>query len=154
MKWRNSSQIAAGTTLLALVVALFVALVVIMPVGCTSTEVGPPTLADEDNGKTYAYRVGDTITVQLVGAPIFGNVWSAALSREDAALFEPVAEPVFVPDSPPEGAPDGIISDLGTYTFTFKAKAVGKANLKLVLLDTFNPGAEPGQTFTVTVIIK
>lgn len=110
---------------------------------------GVPTLQEDANGRAFSCNVGDTFNVQLEAAPIFGDRWVAALSQKDAALFEPIAEPVFVAYP----TPGDVISDVGTYTFTFRAAATGKAVLRLELWDVNSTAPRLYQIYTVTLHI-
>jgi predicted secreted protein len=168
MKGRNFCFAAIRTTVLVSALALVGALVAIVPAGCSynsvpsaTTEeeiaaedyggwVPPIILTEDDNGWISSCMLGDTITVQLEAAPMFGDRWKAALSPEDAPLFEPVAEPVFVAYP----APYGIISDVGTYTFTFETVARGKADIRIELWNVNQQPPQLYRIFSVTVTIK
>ena len=111
-----------------------------------SMEPRPIVLHERDNGTTVALNVGDTIEAVLKGNPTTGFRWTAALTPEDADFLQQVGEPAYVPDS-------DLIGAGGTYTFTFKAVAVGESLLKLVYERPWE-SVPPLDTFAVTVNVE
>jgi len=103
------------------------------------------TLDEEDDGSTLTVEVGDIIDVVLEGNPTTGYGWTVDLSAEDAAILEQVGEPTYVPDSELIGAG-------GTYTFRFRALAVGEATLVLNYARPWE-SVPPLKTFSVTVAV-
>jgi predicted secreted protein len=109
----------------------------------------PQELGADDDGSTITLAVGDTIKVVLEGNPTTGYGWTAALTPADSGIIQQVGEPTYVPDS----VPSGIVGAGGTYTFTFKALAVGQVSLKLAYARPWE-SVPPLQTFAVTVNVK
>jgi len=103
------------------------------------------TLDEEDDGSTLTVEVGDIIDVVLEGNPTTGYGWTVDLSAEDAAILEQVGEPTYVPDSELIGAG-------GTFTFRFRALAVGEATLVLNYARPWE-SVPPLKTFSVTVAV-
>jgi len=103
------------------------------------------TLDEEDDGSTLTVEVGDIIDVVLEGNPTTGYGWTVDLSAEDAAILEQVGEPTYVPDSELIGAG-------GTYTFRFRALAVGEATLVLNYARPWE-SVPPLKTFSVTIAV-
>lgn len=148
MHKNRGNAIAIGAT----VCLLAVALVAVVPAGCgseTQAAEGPLSLTETDNGKTFTVKAGGPIEVVLPGNPTTGYAWTAALTGEDAALLELVED--FYEEDPVEG---DVVGSGGVYTFTFRAAAEGTAQLKLIYARSFEPEAEPDQTFEVTITIE
>lgn len=103
------------------------------------------TLDEEDDGSTLTVEVGDIIDVVLEGNPTTGYGWTVDLSAEDAAILEQVGEPTYVPDSELIGAG-------GTFTFRFRALAVGEATLVLNYARPWE-SVPPLKTFSVTIAV-
>ncbi|MBN1631396.1 MAG: protease inhibitor I42 family protein [Thermoleophilia bacterium] len=103
------------------------------------------TLDEEDDGSTVTVEAGDIVDVVLEGNPTTGYGWTVDLSTEDAAILEQVGEPTYVPDSELVGAG-------GTYTFRFRALAVGEATLVLNYARPWE-SVPPLKTFSVTVAV-
>jgi inhibitor of cysteine peptidase len=137
---------------MATILVLLVAMLAMVAAGCgdsASAGAGPMKLTDQDNGRSFSAKVGDTIDVYIVGNPTTGYAWSAALSDKDEALFEPISEPTYVADQVAEG----IVGSGGTYVFTLKAKAAGEASVKLVYSRAWENVA-PLFTYEVKVTIE
>lgn len=136
----------------AIVFFLLVALVAVAAAGCgdsANAGNGPLKLGEQDTGKSFTVKAGDTIEVVLPGNPTTGFGWTAALTDEDAALLEQVGEPEYVADEVAEN----VVGSGGQFTLTFKAKADGEATLKLVYSRSWED-VEPEQTFEVQITIE
>lgn len=107
-------------------------------------------LTEADNGKSFDVSVGDTIIVVLAGNPTTGYQWASDLSEEAAAVLTLVGEPEYVAD-PVAG---GVVGSGGKYTLTFTVAAVGRAELALKYWRSFEPDAEPEQTFSATMTVN
>lgn len=149
MKARKWKAALVWTTVLGLVVTLIATVIA----GCGSdadTSGSSLALTEEDSGKAFTVNVGDTITVVLAGNPTTGYTWGADLSEEAAALLESAGEPEYVADAVDED----IVGSGGQFTFTFTAKAKGEAELRLIYWRSFEPDADPVNTFTATITIE
>ncbi len=135
-----------------IVTVIATAMIAFSFVGCGAAgnaDDGVIKIGEADQGRTLAVEVGGTIEVSLAGNPTTGYVWAAALDDKDAAFFEQVGEPAYVQGS----AEDGVVGAGGTYTFTFKPVAKGKATLTLVYERPWE-SVTPLQTYQVTLVIK
>jgi inhibitor of cysteine peptidase len=141
--WHKRGRFAVVFMLLASLAAVAVA-------GCASADAsrGPLALGETDNGKSFTVNVGDTVTIAIPGNPTTGYSWVAALSDKDTALLEQQGDPTYLGDSA-----DNVVGAGGTFTFTFKATAAGRAALKLAYVRPWEPDA-PAQTYEVQVTIK
>jgi inhibitor of cysteine peptidase len=104
------------------------------------------TLTADDNGRQVEVKAGGQIVINLEGNPSTGYTWEA--KDLDTTMFEQLGEPVFISSNP------GLVGSGGTLTLTFKSLKVGTASLKLVYHRPWEPGMDPLDTFTVTVISK
>jgi inhibitor of cysteine peptidase len=132
---------------------LMAALLAVGAAGCGSganAAEGPLALTEADNGKAFTVKVGDTVTVEVIGNPTTGYQWSADLTAEDAALLKAAGEPEYVADKVAEG----MVGSGGTYRFTFTAVAKGEAQISLIYWRSFEPDVEPIATFTAAVTIE
>jgi inhibitor of cysteine peptidase len=108
-------------------------------------------LTEADSNKSFTVSVGDTVTVVLAGNMTTGYQWALALAEGAADLLEPADDqPAYVPDSVAEG----VVGSGGKYTFVFTAAAAGQVELRLKYWRSFEPQAEPVQTFTANITIE
>ena len=148
METRKWYRMGAG----AIVLVLLLALAASVAAGCgdsANAAEGPLKLGEQDNGKSFTVKVGDTIQVVLPGNPTTGYSWTAALSDENASVLEQVGEPAYQQD-PAEGE---IVGAGGTFTFTFNAADAGEATMKLVYERGWED-AGPLQTFEVHITVE
>lgn len=101
-------------------------------------------LTGQDNGKSVSLSMTETLTVTLAGNPTTGYLWElTAVDREVLAME---TEPVFAPDSSLTGAG-------GKFTFRFTPRKPGTSTVKLVYRRPWEKGAEPLQSFDLTVAV-
>jgi inhibitor of cysteine peptidase len=133
----------------AAVLLLMAALVAIASSGCGASaqaDPGPLKLVEADSGKAYTVKAGDIIEVVIPGNMTTGFSWTAALADKDAGVLQVAGEPVYAIGST-------LVGSGGTFTFTFKAVAKGKAVLKLVYARPWESAA-PAKTFSATVTVE
>lgn len=141
-----------GRTALTVVFVMLVALVAVAAAGCgdpAKAGSGPFRLGEQDNGKSFTVKAGETIEVVLPGNPTTGYAWTAALGDDDAALLEQVGEAEYVADPVDED----VVGSGGNFTLTFKAAAAGEAALTLIYSRSFED-AEPLETFEAQITIE
>ncbi len=154
MKTLKRKSRVTWTSLLALAVAL----VAVAALGCGSdTDAQDNILSDgslgltqADNGKSFTVSVGDTIRVTIAGNPTTGYQWESDLTEQSATLLTLAGEPAYVADAVAED----VVGSGGTYTFTFIAADPGQAELKLKYWRSFEPEAEPAETFAANITIE
>jgi predicted secreted protein len=137
-----------GMTVLLIIVIAATA----MAAGCGSSAdaaKGTLKLGQNDDGKTYTVKVGDTIQVVIPGNPTTGYSWTTAMADKDAALLQQVGDPQYAADS----TDSSLAGSGGVYTLTFKAVAKGQALLKLAYARPWE-SVQPIQTFTAILTIE
>jgi inhibitor of cysteine peptidase len=124
--------------------------------GCTAplrdaaTPDGGAVLAlDESaNGRAVQLAVGQRVTVTLDSNPSTGYAWvladsvGGALARDGAPVYtQRPAEP-------------GMVGVGGEQVWTFRAARAGTGTLRLTYGRSFEPDAEPAETFTAPVVVR
>ncbi len=99
-----------------------------------------------DNGRKVTLEAGDRLAVTLAGNPTTGHTWEA---RDlDGDLLRPAGETQFERD------PSGRLGAGGMVTLTFDALEPGTTTLILVYRRRWEAGAEPADTFRLTLTIR
>lgn len=120
------------------------AVVLILVTACSSSKQANLTAADK--GSQVEVKVGEQIVITLDGNPSTGYTWEA--KDLDTTMFEQVGDPVFSSSNP------GLVGSGGTLALTFKALKAGTVTLTLVYHRPWETGADPIDTFAVTVTVK
>ena len=105
------------------------------------------TLTAEQNGTAVTIQVDDTLKIVLSGNPTTGFTWE--VETVDAAILQQEGDVEYIPDTTePE-----IVGSGGTFTFTFKAIAIGQTPLRLVYHRPWESGIPPAETFELSVTV-
>lgn len=134
------------------VLLIILAFAAVSAAGCgdeADAATGPLELTKADDGKTFAVKVGDAVTVKLAGNPTTGFAWAAALDDASAALLKEQGEPDYTQDATDEE----VVGAGGTYTFTFTAAAAGEATIELAYARPWE-SVQPEETFTAVITIE
>ena len=117
--------------------------------GCGSSSDEPQTVAliQSDSGKTVSLHQNQTMTISLKGNASTGYGWEVVPGAE--SILTQQGNSQYVPDS----TEPGMVGGGGTYTYTFKAAALGTASLQLIYRAPWMTGTPPAQTFAVTVVV-
>ena len=115
--------------------------------GSSSDESLTVALTQSDTGTTVTLHQNQTLTVSLKGNGSTGFVWEIVPGAESILTQQGDAQ--YVPDNT---AP-GTVGGGGTYTYTFKATALGTASLTLIYHQPWMTSTPPAQTFAVTVVV-
>ena len=114
--------------------------------GCGSpTPQGPLELTSADKGSTQRLAVGQELRVTLESNPTTGYRW--AVDGDLPTQLEQMGEPSYKAESKMVGAG-------GQEVWAFKGAKAGTADLKLKYWRSFEPTAQPAETFSVTVEVK
>ncbi len=113
--------------------------------GCSSGATAPLELTAEDAGSTQQLAVGQEMKVTLESNQTTGYRW--AVDGEVPPQLEQVGEPTYSSESKMIGAG-------GQEVWTFTGAQTGSAELKLKYWRSFEPTAEPAETFVVTLNVK
>ncbi|HML98274.1 MAG TPA: protease inhibitor I42 family protein [Tepidiformaceae bacterium] len=105
-------------------------------------------LTGDDNGKTVTIAKDGTLIVALVSNPSTGFSW-AVIAAEPANL-ELQGEPKYLP----AGSTTPVAGAAGTEVFTFKAVKTGTSKLSMGYARSWEQGAQPEQTFEITVVVE
>ena len=136
--------------LCVLVVCVGVALVFS---GCMTSAKRPTTEGDmaetvivqDDQGKTFEVRQGNTISIRLAENPTTGYEW------ELGAINEQIIE---LQDSDFSTPPETGIGGGGTRTLTFKAQSPGTVKIQLKLRREWEPEDAAIDRFEVTIRVR
>jgi len=110
--------------------------------GCSSK-----TYTINDSGKTQRLALDSVFTVTLDGNPTTGYLWSDA-TELNTCLAKSNNGGEYEMD-PTSNQPVG---GGGTYTFKYKVKSAGEAELRLIYSRPWETGQAPAKTFTMKVI--
>lgn len=99
----------------------------------------------ENSGETVELSEDSPFQVQLEGNPTTGYEWT--ILPYNTSVIEMIGEPQFEVDNP------DLVGSGGTYTFTFKAKSSGQAELKMIYNRKFETDKEPLKTFSLNIIV-
>jgi inhibitor of cysteine peptidase len=105
-------------------------------------------VTDADDGGSFEVAVDGTVIVALPSNPSTGYSW--AIVAPEPANLELEGEPKFVP----AGSTTPVVGAPGTEVFTLKATSTGTSILSMAYSRSFEPGATPEKTFTVTVEVR
>lgn len=131
-------------------VGLAVMLVVALALaGCSLTGAGvagPVAIDKDDNGKTIALSVGQTLLVSLPANPSTGYDWTVTGAlppqlRASADSFDASGTP-------------GVVGAGGTQVLSYDVVRAGSGRLALGYARPWEKGVSPVATFTVTVSAK
>jgi inhibitor of cysteine peptidase len=126
-----------------LVVTLACATVV--AAGCSSADSARLELTADDSGSTQQLAIDQEMKVALESNQTTGYRW--AVDGDVPPQLAQVGEPTYSSESTLVGAG-------GQEVWTFKGAQTGSAQLKLKYWRSFEPTAQPAETFTVTVDVK
>lgn len=129
--------------------ALAVALAASLVAGCVSGigAPGPVAIDKDDNGRTVAVAVGQTLQLSLPSNPSTGYDWSLAGSA-------PPELQLLAESFESSGTP-GIVGAPGTRVFAWRTVKAGTGQLTLRYARHLTTGPDStGSTFTVTVSAK
>lgn len=101
------------------------------------------TLTQNDSGTTFVLIKDQIVTVSLHAYPSTGYLWEVVPGVESILPQQGVQ---YVLDS-------NLIGAGGTFTYTFKATALGTGNLKLIYRRPWETGVLPYQVFEINVVI-
>lgn len=122
-------------------------LMAVLLISCGTSDAsggGKPQLKLEDNGKTFEYKVGDTLEVLLTSNPGTGYDWEWV--KQDPLLVKQVGEVEFITEG------EGIGGGMTKHVFQVTAK--GEMKLKLIYHRAWEKGTEPESVFEVTLVVK
>ena len=103
------------------------------------------SVGETENGKTIEMNAGDTLKISLAGNPTTGYNWY--VSSVDTQVLNQVGDPSFVASSNAMGAG-------GFINLTFQAPMAGKTSLQLQYKRIWEPGINPLQTYSLTIVVK
>jgi inhibitor of cysteine peptidase len=99
-----------------------------------------------DNGKTFAFKVGETFEVVLEQNPSTGYTWQ--MDSVPTGILKQVGEPTFVPKDPK------LLGSPGKVTFRFQTVAEGQGVLKMILHRKVETNVPPDRRFQVTLSVQ
>jgi len=120
------------------------AVAALLAAGCSTASV-PLELTGDDNGSTQQLGVGQELRITLESNQTTGYRW--AIDGQLPPQLEQVGEPAYSSESKMVGAG-------GQEAWTFKGTRAGSGELKLKYWRSFEPTAQPAETFAVTVKVN
>jgi inhibitor of cysteine peptidase len=124
--------------------AAMLTVVAVLAAGCATTS-APRELTGGDNGSTQQLAVGQELRITLESNQTTGYRW--AIDGQLPPQLEQVGEPAYASESKMVGAG-------GQEVWTFKGTQAGSGELRLKYWRSFEPTAQPAETFAVTVNVK
>lgn len=116
-----------------------------LSLGCTSTPPAAVELNAKDSGSTQQLAIGQELVITLTSNPTTGYRW--AVDGTLPEQLEQVGESTYSSESTLAGAG-------GQEVWTFRGVQPGSAELRLKYWRSFEPTAQPPETFAVTVDVK
>ena len=112
----------------------------------TDTSISAERVIDSSNdGEQISLLDGQVLIVRLDSSPSTGFVWE--VSEVDGAVLQLIGIPRFEAGSSLLGAE-------GVQIFEFRTINPGQTELKMVYVRAFEEGAEPADTFSVSVTVR
>jgi inhibitor of cysteine peptidase len=124
--------------------AVSLAVFVLLATGC-DTASKPLELTADDNGSTQQLAIGQELRITLESNQTTGYRW--AVDGDVPTQLTQADEPTYSSESK-------IIGAGGQEVWTFEGAQTGSGLLKLKYWRSFEPTAQPAETFTVTVNVK
>jgi inhibitor of cysteine peptidase len=121
-----------------------VAVFAVLAAGCTAAS-GPVELTADSSGSTQQLSVEQELRITLASNQTTGYRW--AVDGVVPSQLEQVGEPTYSSESTMVGAG-------GQEVWTFKGAQTGSGELRLKYWRSFEPTAQPAETFSVTVNVK
>lgn len=112
---------------------------------CDRSNPGTVTLGSQDDARTIALKIGDTLVITLPGNPGTGYGWEPL--PQDPTLLLPAGEPEFKAETDLLDAP-------GEVTMRFKAVTAGEAHFELVYKRPWEKEVDPLDTFEIELVVK
>jgi inhibitor of cysteine peptidase len=129
----------------ATAVAFAALLVLVSLPACSPRSPAPIELTQTDSGSTQALSAEQELRITLDSNPTTGFLWD--VDGEVPPQLEQIGEPKYTAQSSALGAG-------GTEVWTFKASSSGEGALRLKYWRSFEPTAEPAETFEVIVKVE
>ncbi len=131
--------------LIGWLLATALALAMVFVAACTATPSGPLELSAKDDGSTQQVEIGQNVTLRLESNQTTGYRWAI-----DGSLPEQLEQ-----DGEPEyKAESGMVGAGGVETWKFKVVKGGSGELNMKYWRSFEPTAEPAETFSATLESK
>ncbi len=129
---------------------LFVVLIIIalLLASCVKPASKTVTISEADKGSVVQLKQGDILEVALSGNPSTGFSWQA--DDLDESILKPKGEWDFSPRSDDSN----LIGGGGTMTVRYEIARKGKALLRLLYRQSFDPDTPPEKSFEVSVIVN
>lgn len=99
----------------------------------------------QDAGKTFELRQGDTLTIYLPGNPATGYTWEPL--SQDPALLSQLEKAEFIPAS-------NLLGGNGMMSLRFKAVKKGESALTLGYRRPWETDVDPAELFTIHLLVR
>ena len=131
---------------------MYTGLALLLTLGCLSADgeeqYKTVTLTPSESGKVVTLARGDVLVVKLSGTAGTGYSWKVAKNKEE------VLTPVGEPEGESNEKDQQICGGRETWSFRFKAAAVGTSELEVLYQRSWEKDKSPARTFRATVRVK
>ena len=104
---------------------------------------------DSCSGKKVSVAAGGSVTVTLESNATTGFIW-ALIENSDASVLQEAGHDYIVPET--DGTP--VPGKGGEEVWTFRALKEGTSTISMEYKQPWDAGAEPADTFELTVVVK